>query len=192
MNKKDDPAFLYFPTNYRWSMGLLICLSGAPWMGAEIDEVNRVGRALHDQVGDDEAWFAEWKRMGDKVEARGRDAEKAGHKRTAASCFMRASRYYQTGERFKQPRTQESTDTYAKSVQVFAEAAAICCIARASSRSRCRTARPACRRCWCIPTPRRPAASPRPAWCSSTASTSPRSSNTATAFPISRRAASAA
>src|ERR1700693_4305514 len=94
--KKDDPAFLYFPTNYRWSMGLLICLSGAPWMGAEIDEVNRVGRALLDRVGDDEAWFAEWQRMGDKVEARGRAALAAGHKRTAASCFMRASRYYQT------------------------------------------------------------------------------------------------
>ena len=59
MHKKDDPAFQYFPTNYRWSMGLLICLSGAPWMGAEIDEVNRVGRALLNHVGDDEAWFAE-------------------------------------------------------------------------------------------------------------------------------------
>jgi hypothetical protein len=30
LKPKDDPAFLYFPTNYRWSMGLLICLSGAP------------------------------------------------------------------------------------------------------------------------------------------------------------------
>ena len=57
--KKDDPAFLYFPTNYRWSMGLLICLSGAPWTGVEIDEVNRVGRALTDKVGDDDAWFEE-------------------------------------------------------------------------------------------------------------------------------------
>jgi len=65
--KKDDPAFLYFPTNYRWSMGLLICLSGAPWTGVEIDEVNRVGRALTDKVGDDDAWFEEWARMGDKT-----------------------------------------------------------------------------------------------------------------------------
>ena len=29
IGRKDDPAFLYFPDNYRWSMGLLICLSGA-------------------------------------------------------------------------------------------------------------------------------------------------------------------
>jgi hypothetical protein len=46
IGRKDDPAFLYFPSNYRWSMGLLICLSAAPWTGIEIDEVHRVGRAL--------------------------------------------------------------------------------------------------------------------------------------------------
>jgi pimeloyl-ACP methyl ester carboxylesterase len=124
-DKKDDPAFLYFPTNYRWSMGLLICLSAAPWTGVEIDEVNRVGRALADKVGDDAAWFDEWTRMGDKIEARGRDALAAGHKLTAASCFMRACRYYQTGERFVHPRSQRSMDVYAKSVKIFKEAAAL-------------------------------------------------------------------
>jgi dienelactone hydrolase len=122
---KDDPAFIYFPTSYRWSMGLLICLSGAPWTGVEIDEVNRVGRALADKVGDDDAWFEEWTRMADKVEARGREAMRAGHKRTAAACFMRAARYYQTGERFVHPRSQRSMDGYANSVKIFKEAAAI-------------------------------------------------------------------
>ena len=78
IGRKDDPAFLYFPTNYRWSMGLLICLGGAPWSGAEIDEVQRVGRALDDHVGDDDAWFEEWTRMGDKIEARGRDERAQG------------------------------------------------------------------------------------------------------------------
>ena len=57
IGRTDDPAFLYFPDNYRWSMGLLICLSGAPWVGVEIDEVHRVGRALADRVADDHAWF---------------------------------------------------------------------------------------------------------------------------------------
>src|SRR6202140_5477507 len=109
--KKDDPAFLYFPTNYRWSMGLLICLSGAPWTGVEIDEVNRVGRALVDKVGDDDAWFEEWARMGDKT--------------PAAACFMRPCRYYQTGERFIHPRSQRSMDVYAQPVALFKEAAAI-------------------------------------------------------------------
>jgi dienelactone hydrolase len=124
-DKRDDPAFLYFPSNYRWSMGLLICLSAAPWTGIEIDEVNRVGRALADRVGDDAGWFEEWARMGEKIEARGREALRAGHKLTAASCFMRATRYYQTGERFIQPRSQRSMDVYARSVTLFKDAAAM-------------------------------------------------------------------
>ncbi|MEI8151815.1 MAG: alpha/beta hydrolase [Hyphomicrobiales bacterium] len=123
-DRKDDPAFIYFPTNYRWSMGLLLCLSAAPWGGAEIDEVNRVGRALRDKIGNDNAWFEEWARMGDIVEARGRDAAKQGHTLTAAACLMRAAHYYQTGERFLQhgPR---SPDVYRKSVKAFADGAAM-------------------------------------------------------------------
>ena len=125
IGRNDDPAFLYFPDNYRWSMGLLICLSAAPWMGIEIDEVHRVGRALTDRVGDDHAWFEEWTRMGERIEARGRAARETGHNLTAASCFMRASRYYQTGERFIHPRSQHSMEVYTRSVQIFQDAAAL-------------------------------------------------------------------
>jgi len=124
MSATDDPAFRYFPTNYRWSMGLLLCLSGASWGGAEIDEVNRVGLALKDKVGDDEAWFDEWARMGDIVEARGRNAENKGHAATAASCLMRAAHYYQTGERFLQ-RGPRSAAVYQKAVKSFADGAAM-------------------------------------------------------------------
>jgi dienelactone hydrolase len=63
--------------------------------------------------------------MGDKIEERGRDALRAGHKLTAASCFMRAARYYQTGERFIHPRSARSVDVYARSVAIFKEAAGI-------------------------------------------------------------------
>ena len=123
-DRKDDPAFIYFPTNYRWSMGLLLNLSAAPWGGAEIDEINRVGRALKDKVGDDKAWFDEWARMGDKIEARGREEEKKGHRLTAAACLMRASHYYQTGERFLQ-RDPRAPAIYKKAVKSFADAAAM-------------------------------------------------------------------
>lgn len=122
--RKDDPAFIYFPTNYRWSMGLLLCLSGAPWGGAEIDEVHRVGRALQDHIGDDAAWFEEWARMGDMVEARGRAAQEKGHERTAATCLMRAAHYYQIGERFYQ-RGPRSPDVYRRAVKCFADGAAM-------------------------------------------------------------------
>ena len=123
--RKDDPAFIYFPTNYRWSMGLLLCLSGAPWGGAEIDEVNRVGRALSDRIGDDDAWFEEWARMGERIEARGREQESEGHKLTAAACLMRAAHYYQTGERFLQPKSARGMAVYKKSVAAFRAGAAL-------------------------------------------------------------------
>src|SRR5438067_1133622 len=105
-------------------MGLLLCLSAAPWGGAEIDEVNRVGRVLKDKVGDDTAWFEEWARMGDIVEARGRAEEKRGHTLTAAACLMRASQYYQTGERFAQHDPRAGA-IYKKSVKSFADGAAM-------------------------------------------------------------------
>jgi pimeloyl-ACP methyl ester carboxylesterase len=124
-DRKDDPTFLYFPENYRWSMGLLICLSGAPWTGVEIDEVNRVGRALRDRVGDDDAWFAEWTRMGDRIAARGREEEQKGHALTMAACAMRAVRYYQTGERFLQPKSVRGMEVYRRSVDLFRAAAAL-------------------------------------------------------------------
>ena len=44
-------AFTYFPGNYRWSHGVLIALGGAPWGGAEIDEVHRIGLRLKDRDG---------------------------------------------------------------------------------------------------------------------------------------------
>jgi dienelactone hydrolase len=123
-DRSDDPAFLYFPTDYRWSMGLLLCLSGAPWGGAELDEVNRVGRALRGRLGDDVAWFDEWRRMADKVAARGREAEAKGHRLTAAAALMRAAHYYMTGERFLHPKSAESLDGYRRAAQAFREAAA--------------------------------------------------------------------
>jgi dienelactone hydrolase len=123
-DRKNDPAFIYFPTDYRWSMGLLLCLSGAPWGGAEIDEIHRIGTALRCKLGDDNAWFEEWARMGDIVEARGREAECKGHTLTAAACLMRAAHYYHIGERFLQhgPR---SPAVYRKAVKAFADGAAM-------------------------------------------------------------------
>ncbi len=34
----EDLAFTYFPTDYRWSHGMLLPLGGAPWRGGEIGQ----------------------------------------------------------------------------------------------------------------------------------------------------------
>jgi hypothetical protein len=45
--------FMYFPTHYRWSAEMLAMLSTAPYGGADISEVDRIGRQLRHCVGDD-------------------------------------------------------------------------------------------------------------------------------------------
>ena len=47
----EELSFTYFPENYRWSHGLLIGLNMAPWGGAEIGEVNRIGLRLKNRLG---------------------------------------------------------------------------------------------------------------------------------------------
>jgi hypothetical protein len=83
MHGAQELSFTYFPTDYRWSHGLLIGLNAAPWGGAEIGEVNRVGLRLKNSVGDDDAWFREWAAEARTVEDAGRAHLKAGRKATA-------------------------------------------------------------------------------------------------------------
>ena len=82
--RKEELSFMYFPEDYRWSHGVLIGLNAAPWGGAEIGEVARVGLRLKDHVGDDNAWFREWAREAEAVEKAGRAHLAAGREATAA------------------------------------------------------------------------------------------------------------
>jgi hypothetical protein len=118
-------AFMYFPTHYRWSMGLLLALSGAPWGGAEIGEINRVGLALKDKVGDDDAWFRAWTATAEDVEAAGREKARAGHRLTAAAYLFRAAHYYHIGERFLQPKSDAGMAAYKRGVEAFRTAASL-------------------------------------------------------------------
>jgi dipeptidyl aminopeptidase/acylaminoacyl peptidase len=116
-------SFTYFPENYRWSHGLLIGLNMAPWGGAEIGEVNRIGLRLKTSVGNDDAWFREWAREARTVEDRGRALLAQGHTTSAAQYLQRASAYYHVGERFLQPKSKEGLDAYMRGVHCFRDAA---------------------------------------------------------------------
>jgi alpha-beta hydrolase superfamily lysophospholipase len=119
----EELSFSYFPDNYRWSHGLLIGLNMAPWGGAEIGEVNRVGLRLKKCVGDDDAWFREWAREARIVEERGRERITAGHMISGAQYLQRASAYYHVGERFLQPKSKQGNDAYMRGVQALRDAA---------------------------------------------------------------------
>ncbi len=117
-----DLSFRYFPNDYRWSHGLLIGLNSAPWGGAEIGEVHRIGLRLMGREGDDEAWFAEWSAEAAKVEAIGRARLAAGYQRTASAYLLRAANYYLVGERFLTPKTAASNVIYQRAVDCFRDA----------------------------------------------------------------------
>lgn len=121
---RDDLAFRYFAEDYRWSHGLLIALNAAPWGGAEIGEVHRVGRELRECLGDDGAWFRAWRSQARKAEDAGRARLESGHVHSGASYLFRAANYYHVGERFVQPKDEESNAAYRRGVACFADAAA--------------------------------------------------------------------
>ncbi|HUK58644.1 MAG TPA: alpha/beta fold hydrolase [Stellaceae bacterium] len=121
----DELGFMYFAGDYRWSHGLLLALSAAPWGGAEIGEVQRVGLALKDRLGDDDAWFREWAAMAARLEDKGRTLARAGKRFSAASYLFRAANYAHVGERFLQPKSAAGLDAYGRAVAAFRDAAAM-------------------------------------------------------------------
>src|SRR6185312_13592748 len=123
MSAQEELSFVYFPENYRWSHGLLIGLNSAPWGGAEIGEVHRVGLRLQSKLGDDKAWFREWASEADRVEAAGRTLLKKGHRASAAKYLFRAANYYHVGERFLHPKSH-GLEAYKRGVDCFKDAAA--------------------------------------------------------------------
>ena len=118
-------AFMYFPDNYRWSHGMLGALSTAPWGGAEIDEVHRIGLRIKDHLGDDQVWFREWTGEAERLEAIGNEKAAAGHAHSASAYLLRAALYAQIGERFLHPKTEASQASYKRSVEVFRKAAGL-------------------------------------------------------------------
>jgi len=119
----DELAFTYFPGEYRWSAGMMLALGAAPWGGAEIGEVHRVGLALKDRIGDDEAWFRAWAAMAEALERKGRALLATDHGLGAASYLFRAANYAHVGERFLQPKSASGLDAYRRGVQCFKDAA---------------------------------------------------------------------
>jgi hypothetical protein len=117
--------FTYYPGNYRWSAEMMAVLGTAPYGGADISEVDRMGRKLRDRVGDDDAWFDVWCEGADLLRARAADLVKKGHKLTAASNLLRACFYYQTADHFRQPKDKRALDAYKVSLDCFRQFAAL-------------------------------------------------------------------
>jgi len=111
--------FAYFPEDYRWSAGLAFLLSTAGQGGAEMAEVDRVGRRLRGREGDDAAWFEEWCAEAARLRGLAETARSSGWRLTAAGLYLRACAYFQIGERFRTPKDGAALDAYRTAVECF-------------------------------------------------------------------------
>jgi len=122
--KRPAPAktpnwFTYFPENYRWSAAICGMLSNAQWGSANLGEIDQVGKRLAGRVGNDDAWFAEFARMGDDVRKLARSTEAQGYNLSAAAHYRRACTYFQMAERFRTPKDRRALGAYRKSINCF-------------------------------------------------------------------------
>lgn len=91
-----------FPGNYVWNLSVNICICMGGAMG-EMDRANEEVRQIAKE-GDDkgtEAFFKSWGAMADRLVSLGEECEKAGHNRSAAEKYCRATAYYMTAERMQ-------------------------------------------------------------------------------------------
>jgi len=124
--KKDPPYFMYFPGNYRWSAAILGMLSTAGWGGADINEVDKIGRRLKNaKATDDQAWFDACLSVAAEVQAHARRFDGSGHRHAAAPAYLRACKYYQMGERFRTPKDEKALEAYRISIECFHRFAAL-------------------------------------------------------------------
>jgi fermentation-respiration switch protein FrsA (DUF1100 family) len=116
--------FEYFPGAYVWSHAMLLALGSAPWGGGALGEIDRVGAALRERVGDAGAWHDAWRTMAAHVEERAGEAARTGWRVSAADTYLRAAHYYLLAERFLPPADARKAPAYDRALHCFAAGAA--------------------------------------------------------------------
>lgn len=114
--------FHYFPNHFMWSQGIMLAIEAAPWGGGAFGEADQVGQRLRDRVGDNEAWYEEWSRLADRIEAEANRQSGLKHDITAGGAFLRAATYHFIAERFLPPGDRKAT-SYRRVIECFQEAA---------------------------------------------------------------------
>ena len=94
--------YLYFPTNYVWSMSVVAALNN----GGLIDDVDKASRPVLEasEHGDDvgtELLYASWQAVADRLLASAQEDEARGWRRGAAEKFYRSALYTSQAERLQ-------------------------------------------------------------------------------------------
>jgi dienelactone hydrolase len=112
--------FMYFPTNYVWSMAAVAALNN----GGYIDEVDRACKPVLEasQNGDDvgtELLYASWAAVADRLVAKAQDDEARGRRIGAGETYYRASLYTSQAERLQSPKWEGRNAAYQKSIDLL-------------------------------------------------------------------------
>ncbi|MFG2937802.1 alpha/beta hydrolase family protein [Streptomyces sp. NPDC048282] len=105
--------FEYFPGNYVWNLGVVAALNS----GGLIDEVDRACRPISDAAahGEDAGtadFLRAWTALTDQLVSQARQAEQAGHLRTAGQLYARATNYLCQAERMLSSSDPSRLPTY--------------------------------------------------------------------------------
>jgi dienelactone hydrolase len=112
--------FMYFPSNYVWSMAVVATLNN----GGFIDEVDRACKPVLEAArqGDDagtEELYAAWVAVADRLTASAREDEASGRHIGAADKYYRSSLYVSQSERLQSPTWGGRTEAYKKSIDLL-------------------------------------------------------------------------
>ena len=116
---KTPKYFMYYPDNYRWSAAYVNMLGRGHYGGSDISELHKIGRLLEGHVGDDAAWYDAFVKVADEVSGHAERFRASNHPVSAAPFYLRASHYYQMGERFRTPKDEKALATYQRSIDCF-------------------------------------------------------------------------
>jgi pimeloyl-ACP methyl ester carboxylesterase len=116
---KTPKYFMYYPDNYRWSAAYVNMLGRGHYGGSDISELHKIGRLLEGHVGDDAAWYDAFVKVADEVSGHADEFRASDHPVSAAPFYLRASHYYQMGERFRTPKDEKALATYQRSIDCF-------------------------------------------------------------------------
>ncbi|MGN8027641.1 alpha/beta hydrolase family protein [Microbacterium sp. 22242] len=112
--------YLYFPTNYVWSMAVVASLNN----GGLIDDVDKASRPVLEasQQGDDvgtELLYSSWQAVADRILASAQEDEARGWWRGAAEKYYRAALYTSQAERLQSPKWEGRKAAYQKSIDLL-------------------------------------------------------------------------
>ncbi len=114
--------FEYFPTNYPWSMAVLMGMAAGGNL-SEVDEACRplLEAAKRPEAAATDAFFESWKRLAQRVEASARADEGEGRLLSAGRKYRRATAYWFTAERLHRPGDPQRSAAYARMLECFAK-----------------------------------------------------------------------